>query len=191
MLARLFTLPVLLLGIAAGPALAQSGASADAPRGDNTRAQLIRNIQREVLDYPHYTVYDSVKVQVDGDTVTLLGKVTMPFKKDDLGERVAKVRGVKTLNNQLEVLPASKSDDVLRVGIANAIYSHPSFDRFTGPDRPIHVIVERGRVTLEGFVNTEADRLAALSIARSFGSFAVTDELKTQAQVRAEQQKKQ
>src|SRR5687768_4157056 len=135
--ARLLIIPALLLGITAGPALAQSGASADAPRGDNTRAQLIRNIQREVLEYPHYTVYDSVKMQINGDAVTLLGKVTMPFKKDELGERVAKVRGVKTLNNQLEVLPASKSDDELRVGIASAIYSHPSFDRFTGPDRPV------------------------------------------------------
>ena len=34
-------------------------------------------------------------------------------------------------------------------------------------------------MTLEGYVDTLADRLAALSIARSFGSFEVNDELVT------------
>ena len=66
------------------------------------------------------------------------------------------------------------------MGIAEAIYRHPSFDRYAGlPNPPVHVIVERGRVTLEGYVDTLADRLAAMSIARSFGSFQVTDELIT------------
>ena len=176
-----------MLSTVVGLMLVASAAFAQTANDDLLTLDVIRSINT----YTRFTIFDDINVKVDNGTVTLLGKVTMPFKKDDLGERVARVRGVKTLNNQLEVLPASKSDDELRVGIANAIYSHPSFDRFTGPDRPIHVIVERGRVTLEGFVNTEADRLAALSIARSFGSFAVTDELKTQAQVRAEQQKKQ
>ena len=63
---------------------------------------------------------------------------------------------------------------------ASKIYRHPSFDRYAGlPNPPVHVIVERGRVTLEGYVDTLADRLAALSIARSFGSFEVIDELVT------------
>ena len=46
----------------------------------------------------------------------------------------------------------------------------------------MHVIVERGRVTLEGFADSQADRLAALSIARSFGSFEVKDELEIPGQ---------
>ena len=181
MIARLLLIPALLLSTASITAAAQQDSVTDAPRGDNTPAQMLRNIQREVLDYPHYTVYDSVKVRVNDGVVTLIGKVTMPFKSEELAKRVASVRGVSEVKNQLEVLPASKQDDELRVGIANAIYRHPSFDRFAGlPNPPVHVIVERGRVTLEGYVNTEADRLAALSIARSFGSFAVTDELKTE-----------
>ena len=161
-----------------GTASAGQRTSSDIPRGDKTEAQLIRNIQKQVLEYPHYTVFDSVKMRVDGATVTLLGKVTMPYKRDELEKRVATVPGVAKVDNQITVLPASKSDDELRVGIAEAIYRHSSFDRYAGlPNPPVHVIVERGRVTLEGYVDTLADRLAALSIARSFGSFQVTDEL--------------
>lgn len=167
---------VLLLSL--GTASAGQRTSSDVPRGDKTEAQLIRNIQKQVLEYPHYTVFDSVKMRVDSGTVTLLGKVTMPYKAEELEKRVATIPGVLKIDNQITVLPASKSDDELRVGIANAIYSHSAFDRYAGlPNPPVHVIVERGRVTLEGYVDTLADRLAALSIARSFGSFQVTDEL--------------
>jgi hyperosmotically inducible protein len=163
-----------------GTASAGQRTSADVPRGDQTEAQLIRNIQRQVLEYPHYTVYDSVKMRINGGAVTLLGKVTMPYKREELEKRIANVPGVAKVDNQIIVLPASKSDDELRVGIAEAIYRHPSFDRYAGlPNPPVHVIVERGRVTLEGYVDTLADRLAAMSIARSFGSFQVTDELIT------------
>jgi osmotically-inducible protein OsmY len=161
-----------------GTASAGQRTSADVPRGDQTEAQLIRNIQRQVLQYPHYTVFDSVKMRINEGAVTLFGKVTMPYKRDELEKRVASVPGVVKVDNQITVLPASKSDDELRVGIAQAIYRHPSFDRFAGfPNPPVHVIVDRGYVTLEGHVDTQADRLAALSIARSFGSFQVTDEL--------------
>ena len=44
---------------------------------------------------------------------------------------------------------------------------------------PIHIIVERGRVTLEGVVNNNVDRLIANSIASQILSFNVTNELKT------------
>ena len=173
---------VIVLSLGAASA-GQRTTGADTPRGDQSQAQLIRNVQRQVLEYPHYTVFDSVKMQIAGDTVRLFGKVTMPYKREELEKRVATVRGVSRVDNQLTVLPASKSDDELRVGIANAIYRHPSFDRYAGlPNPPVHVIVERGRVTLEGYADSQADRLAALSIARSFGSFEVKDELEIPGQ---------
>lgn len=180
-----------LVLILAGPLWAwQTGRAEDVPRGDNTPTQLFMSIQKQVLEYPRYTVFDSVHVQINGGFVTLTGKVTAPEKKTDLERRVASVRGVSEVNNQISVLPASGSDDDLRVGIANALYNHPSFDRYAGlPNPPVHVIVERGRVTLEGVVDTEADRLAALSIARSFGAFKVEDQLKTPQQVQRELEK--
>jgi osmotically-inducible protein OsmY len=51
---------------------------------------------------------------------------------------------------------------------------------------PIHIIVERGRVTLEGVVNSHVDRQLARSIASSFASFELNNELKTDAEVAGE-----
>jgi hyperosmotically inducible periplasmic protein len=180
-------IPALVFALSGPAAAGQRTNEADVPRGDNTPTQLFMNIRKQVLEYPHYTVFDSVRVQMNDGTVTLLGKVTMPYKKDDIEKRVSTVRGVVAVKNQITVLPASGSDDDLRVRIADALYNHPSFDRYAGlPNPPVHVIVERGRVTLEGMVDTEADRLAALSIARSFGAFKVEDQLKTPAQAQRE-----
>ena len=48
---------------------------------------------------------------------------------------------------------------------------------------PIHIIVERGHVTLEGVVNSNVDRMLARSLASAFGAFSVTNDLKTDAEV--------
>ncbi|MBI3493079.1 MAG: BON domain-containing protein [Acidobacteria bacterium] len=52
------------------------------------------------------------------------------------------------------------------------------------PNPPIHIVVERGRVTLTGVVGSEIDRVLARSLASQFGAFKVTNELKTDAEVR-------
>ena len=164
--------------------------TAPAAAQDPSSLQIFRSVQRQVLTYSHFTVFDSVNAQIKDGVVTLTGKVLMPFKKDDLGERVGKVRGVKAVNNLIEVLPASKSDDDLRVGIANAIYGNTSLSRYaTQVNPPIHIIVERGRVTLEGVVNNNVDRQLAYSIASMFQAFSVKNELRTDAEVRKELEK--
>jgi hyperosmotically inducible protein len=92
--------------------------------------------------------------------------------------------------NKIEVLPVSQFDDELRVRIARAIYSNANFRPFaTMVNPPIHVIVDHGRVTLEGVVNSEVDRMLARSIASNFLAFSVTNDLKTEAEVRAELEK--
>jgi osmotically-inducible protein OsmY len=52
------------------------------------------------------------------------------------------------------------------------------------PNPPIHIVVERGRVTLTGVVNSEVDRMLARSLAQFSGALSVTNELKTDAEVR-------
>jgi hyperosmotically inducible protein len=63
--------------------------------------------------------------------------------------------------------------------VARAIYNHPAFWRYaqmTNP--PIHIIVEGGRITLTGVVDSEVDRMLANSLAQVGGSFGVTNHLK-------------
>jgi hyperosmotically inducible protein len=170
---------LLMLVTAAAPAVAQ--------RED---LQIFRDVQKQVLRYPHFTIYDSVHAGIEGGVVVLTGKVTMPYKRNALERRVRGVDGVERVENRIEVLPASKFDDELRYAIARAIYSNPAFREYAyQANPPIHVIVERGRVTLEGVVNSEVDRMLARSIASSFVSFELKNELKTVAEAEEELEK--
>ena len=49
---------------------------------------------------------------------------------------------------------------------------------------PIHIIVERGHVTLTGVVSDNVERMLARSLASSSGAFSVRDELKTDAEMK-------
>lgn len=173
MVTRLLLTGLVLIGLAA-PAAADTG-----------NLQLFRSVQREVLRYPFFTIFDSVQAQVDDGVVVLTGKVTMPFKRNALEQRVAKVDGVSRVDNRIDVLPVSQFDDDLRLRIARAIYSNPAFRPFAMMvNPPIHVIVERGRVTLQGVVLNNVDRMIAQSIAAPFLSFGLTNELQTEQEVR-------
>ena len=157
---------------------------------DRGNLQLFNDVQKQVLRYPHFTIFDSVQAQIDDGVVTLIGKVTMPYKQKDIERRVAKVDGVRQVRNRITVLPVSQFDDQLRWGIARAIYGNPAFTGYGSMvNPPIHVIVEHGRVTLDGVVNSNVDRMVARSIASSFTSFGLTNDLKTEAEVRQEMEK--
>ena len=80
--------------------------------------------------------------------VVLTGKVTMPYKKDDIGKRIAEIDGVRAVQNNIDVLPVSQFDEQLRYRVARAIYGNPSFWNYAAmANPPIHIIVESGRVT--------------------------------------------
>ena len=157
---------------------------------DSENLQTFRAVQKQVLQYPHFTIFDDVDVQVNDGAVTLLGKVTMPYKRDDIEKRIQKVAGVDHVDNRLEVLPVSQFDDQLRLGIARAIYSNPAFRGMVSMvNPPIHVIVEHGHVTLDGVVMNDVDRAIARSIVGNFPAFSISNELKTEAEVRQELEK--
>jgi hyperosmotically inducible protein len=140
---------------------------------------------RSVSTYARYTVFDDVSVTVDGGEVTLSGKVTMPLKKDELAQRIAKLTGVRSIRNEIDVLPVSIQDDQLRRRVARAIYGSPTFWRFAAlPNPPIHIVVENGHVTLTGVVPTNVERAVAHSLATGHGEFSVKNALRTDAEVR-------
>jgi hyperosmotically inducible protein len=160
-------------------------ASALAAEGDRKDLQIANDISKTVNRYANYTIFDDVTIQVRDGNVTLGGKVTMPYKHEDILKRVSHVDGVKQVADKLEVLPVSQFDDELRYRIARAIYSNSNFWNYAiMPNPPIHIIVERGRVTLTGVVQSEVDRMLARSIATNFDAFSVTNDLKTDAEVR-------
>lgn len=146
---------------------------------------VFEDIAREVNRYTKLTIFDSVSASVDEGRVILTGWVTMPYKRDDIENRVRRVDGVQSVENGIGVLPVSQFDDELRFRIARAIYGHSSFWQYASMvNPPIHIVVNRGRVTLEGVVNSNVERMLARSLATGFGAFEVTNELRTDAEVR-------
>jgi hyperosmotically inducible protein len=142
-------------------------------------ADIAERVSQAVLTYPQFSIFDDVEIGVNDGAVTLTGRVTMPVKRNEIGKRVAKIDGVRSVTNDIGVLPESQTDAALRVRVARAIYNHPAFWRYaqmTNP--PIHIIVEGGRITLTGVVDSEVDRMLANSLAQVGGSFGVTNRLK-------------
>lgn len=146
--------------------------------------QIFRDISDQVNRYTQFTIFDDVQASVENGAVVISGWVTMPYKKDDIERRVRGVAGVRTLENRIEVLPVSQFDDELRFRIARAIYGNSAFWNYaTMVNPPIHIIVNRGHVTLTGVVNSNVERMLARSLASGFAAFDVKNELKTDQEV--------
>ena len=154
---------------------------------DRRDVRLADDIGRSIVGYPRLTIFDDINATVENGAVVLTGKVTMPFKKSDVEHRVAKIDGVRSVRNDITVLPVSPFDDSLRYRISRAIYSNPSFWNYASmANPPIHIIVEGGHVTLAGVVNSNVERMLAGSLAVGNGELSVKNELKTDSEVKSE-----
>ena len=164
---------------------ANVAAAQGADVADRKDFQILKDVATSVERYTQFTIFDDVSASVKDGIVTLHGKVTMPYKHQDIARRVAKIDGVKSVNDQISVLPVSQFDNELRYRIARAIYNNSNFWNYAiMPNPPIHIVVENGRVTLTGVVQSNVDRMLARSLATQFGAFSVTNALKTDAEVR-------
>ena len=166
------------------------GFTTPAAAADKENLQLFKAVQKQVLNYTHFTIFDSVNTQINDGVVELTGWVTMPYKSTDIERRVSRVDGVTRVVNRIQELPVSQFDDQLRLRIARAIYSSPHFRGYGSMvNPPIHIIVAHGRVTLEGVVNNNVDRMIARSIASNFLAFDLKNELKTTQEAKEELEK--
>jgi hyperosmotically inducible protein len=95
----------------------------------------------------------------------------------------------KVINN-ITVLPTSGFDNELRARIARSIYGNSNFWNYAiMANPPIHIVVDGGRVTLTGVVQSQVDKMLARSLADRFGAFSVKNELKTEAEAREQFEK--
>ena len=159
-------------------ALVTLGAAQDQPSA-KSQERISREVRHELLMLPYFGVFDNIAYKVDGSTVTLLGQVTRPVLKSDAENAVKRIEGVEKVDNQIEVLPPSSMDDRLRIALFRAIYQYPQLQKYElGVQKPIRIIVKNGRVTLEGVVDSDADKnLAGLRANGVPGIFSVTNNL--------------
>ena len=148
-------------------------------RGAQANDRISREVRHELVMLPYYGVFDNLAYRVDGNIVTLLGQVTKPILKSDAEKVVKGIEGVTRVNNQIQVLPLSPMDDQTRIAEYRTIYGFQGLDRYAMQAVPsIHIIVENGKVTLEGAVDSQADKdLAALRANTVAGVFSVTNHL--------------
>ena len=156
--------------------------SQSAPVSDRAQARIAKEARHEILMLPYFDVFDNIELRVDGYNVTLVGQVTRPTLKSDAENAVKDIEGVEKVTNQIEVLPVSPNDDRLRVALYRSIYGFTPLQRYALPViKPIRIIVKNGNVTLEGIVNSEADKNVVNIRANGvFGVFSVTNNLRVE-----------
>lgn len=97
--------------------------------------QVAQEVRKHLLSLPYYGVYDLISLSVDQNNVVSLGGyvLTDTLKKD--AEREAReVKGVKEVQNRIEIAPVLPFDDDIRHAVYHAIYGDASLSRYGTPD---------------------------------------------------------
>lgn len=144
-----------------------------------TDRELGEKVADSILTYNKFSIFDDVNISIENRHVTLTGRVTIPLKKDEIGKRIAKIDGIRSVTNDIGVLPVNQMDQRLRNVVARSIYQHPSFWRYAElANPPIHIIVENQRITLTGVVDSQVDKMLAFSLAQVGGNLGVENKLR-------------
>ena len=154
----------------------------------------------------NYTAFDWVSAAYDRGTLTLQGFVRTSQLKEEAAAAARRASGIDEVDNQLQVLPAHRGDDDIRIAAYIAIYGSSALERYApggqlsgqaiselrdtarlglegtdvgrGP-HAIHLIVNSGRILLRGQVRARGDRQIAEATVRTLpGVLGVVNELR-------------
>lgn len=168
--------------------------------------RVVNDVQKALRSLVNYDVFDWLTFSIRGKTVILNGYASRPVLKSDAERAVKKIAGVEAVDNKIEVLPFSPSDDRVRAAVYNRIYTAPSLriynanqgnlGRAIGPGggvalaaggitnsppmgfHAIHIVVKNGNVTLYGVVNNSSDSaIAGMQANSAPGAFKVVNDL--------------
>ena len=144
------------------------------PEVERSDADLEKDVRKAILRSPNYGVFDSVGVTIEEGVVLIQGSVRMGYRKNDIVDRVAKVEGLRGLTDEIQVQSVSQFDDRLRGQLFRQIYGSDRFVHFTNlANPPVRIVVDRGHVTLTGYVPSRVDQALLGHIARSTSAFKV------------------
>ena len=141
-------LAVTILGISLTGANAQTYSSNRAVRS------IEQQVFKKVNALPYYGIFDNIAFQVQGDTVTLYGKVYSLGTRHAAEKAVGRIEGVNKVINKIENLPPSPFDNQIRRDIVRQfVNSAGLYPYLREPNPSVRIIVDKGRVALEGYVN--------------------------------------
>ena len=89
------------------------------------------------------------------------------------------VPGVTDVQDNIKILPASIDDDRIRRAAYRSIYGDPQLTKYGFQSvQSIHIVVDNGHISLEGNVDSEADKNVAGIRANTVpGAFSVKNNL--------------
>jgi hyperosmotically inducible protein len=187
----------------------QLAAQKDSDRVQEEIFSLANQVRKNLVMLTEYGPFDyltfSIRPADMGYAVTLKGYASRPILKTAAESAVKRLEMVDLVENEIEVLPASPSDDDIRMEAYLKIYNNPSLARYN-PNRgspvygsawgwrrtamigisndppsgfhPISIIVKNGNLTLEGVVDTEFEKnIAGLAANQVRNVFSVTNNL--------------
>ena len=197
---------LLVLGVPATRMFAQDAQPAPTwSQEDGLR--IVKEVQKRLGRLTTYNVFDWITFGDQGKTLVLKGYASRPVLKSDAENALKGIEGVEKVDNQIVVLPNSPNDDRVRAAVYNRIYTQPvlrkynanqgSLARALGPGGPsvalmaggitnqppigyhaIHIIVNRGNVTLFGVVLNQTDAaIAGMQANSAPGAFSVDNDL--------------
>lgn len=170
---KFFVLTLAVVAISLSGAYGQTAASGVS--GDS----IDRQVRKKINMLPYYEVFDYITYSVNGDTVTLSGKVRNGVNKSDAASAVKRIVGVSNVVNNIEVLPPGGFDESIRRNLLRSVANMGGLSRYLWPVNPsVRLVVDRGHVTLEGYVANQTDSdLARMAASTVSGVFSVTNNL--------------
>lgn len=166
---------------AAPPPATLSRNAAPAATARQHSSHIGKLVYQRLATLPWYGVFDNLQYRVRGSTVTLSGQVLFPLTRSTVENTVKSIPGVTRVVNHLTALSTSPFDNRIRWAEYRSLFfpDSPLFYYSLGVNPGIHILVDNGRVTLVGVVNSRADRELASIRARLVPYvFTVTNRLR-------------
>jgi osmotically-inducible protein OsmY len=145
---------------------------------NRSSSSIERDVNKKLRGMIRNTVFDHITFEVDGSTVVLGGKVISLGAKSEAASAVKRVAGVSHVVNNIEELSPSPSDARIRRDALRTFASSGLGRYFSEINPEVRIIVDRGRITLEGFVSGSGDYNSMNIYANGIpGVFQVTNNL--------------
>ncbi|MBS1814116.1 MAG: BON domain-containing protein [Acidobacteria bacterium] len=164
--------------------------------------QILPKVNKALAGLRDYSVFDWITYGIHGRKIVLRGYASRPSVKDEAENAVKSIKGVESVENQIEVLPLSTSDDRVRAEVYNRIYTQGALRKYNAnqgnlgrammpglnvggiTENPpmgfhaIHIIVNNGHVMLFGSVLNRGDeQIATMQANMAPGAFSVDSNL--------------
>ena len=151
----------------------------NAQTNTSSLTDLEKKVRKEILMLPNYDLFDHIAFKIDGGTVTLYGKTASLGTMKAAERSVKRIPGVIEVVNNIDELPPSSFDNQIRRQVVREfVNSSGVYPYIAGVNPQVRIIVENGRITLEGYVPSKGTaNLMYLLANRVPGTFSVTNNL--------------